>query len=382
MSRRLPVAVLLAVLAAVVVAAPAAGAARKAVRRAVAKVALTQLRASGQRVTIAGRVTLPRGSASQRTRARTRVAFTLTDAKRKRERFSVKIDAQRAFKLRRATKLSGRLTLAARVTIGGRQSGKTVSRTLTVKAASRRAGGSGGGGTTTPGGGTTTPGGGGGGGTTPPGGESPADQGTPLVGLLKLDEGRQSASGRLSGTYFQMTGIINGDSPFADKRYTPLSPGTDGGLRTDVYQEPPVPAFAGPWDETSQLLRGDALGKRIVQPQKFFSLKFTIVTAPTDLQTGTPDPLPEIRYKDGRLSGQITAWTAQWNGNSFNQGAPKPDGSYPADSGNLEARTTPLTGTYDPGTRRFTLRWTSLIVGGPFDHYGGIWNLEGTFVPS
>ena len=75
------------------------------------------------------------------------------------------------------------------------------------------------------------------------------------------------------------------------------------------------------------------------------------------------------------LSGQVTAWAAQWNGDSFNQGSPKPDGSLPKP-------TTKLTGTYNPTTRAFTLVWTSLIVGGPFNGFAGYWHLAGTFVPA
>jgi hypothetical protein len=60
---------------------------------------------------------------------------------------------------------------------------------------------------------------------------------------------------------------------------------------------------------------------------------------------------------------------------SFNQGTPKPDGTLPSP-------TTPLSGTYDPATRQFTLQWKSLIVGGPFNGFTGLWRLGGTFVPS
>jgi hypothetical protein len=93
------------------------------------------------------------------------------------------------------------------------------------------------------------------------------------------------------------------------------------------------------------------------------------------VQTGTPDPLPKIVDTGGTLSGQITAWVAQWNGQSFNQGTPKPNGTLPAP-------TTALTGTYDAATHGFTLAWKSLIVGGPFNGFTGSWHLAGTFVPA
>lgn len=364
-------AALAATLAVTALAAPAASvAAKPRAAKPVAKVTLTQAKVTGQTIAFAGRAEPPRGTVLSRRRVK--IAFTLTDTRGKSDRFTAPIDARRAFRLRRATKLTGRLALTVRVTIGGRQSGRALTRSLTVKAALR---------TTTPtpgGGGTPAPGGGG---TAPPPVADPAPAGaTPLVGLFKLDPGQEEASGRRSGTWFAMVNpggelMSNHDSPFRVKDHTPLSPGSDGGLRTDAYQEPPVPAFAGPWVEAEQVLTGDALASRIVEPQTFFGVKFSIVTAATDPQTGTADPLPQISHEDGRLSGQVTAWVAQWNGISFNQGAPKPDGTLPG-------RTVAVSGTYDAVSRRFVLEWKSLIVGGPFNTFTGSWHLEGTFVPS
>ncbi|MDO8189542.1 hypothetical protein Q5424_27650 [Conexibacter sp. JD483] len=365
----------LVLLAALAVATPA-------VASAPAKLTLTQAKASGQKLTLAGRVTLPRGKAGQR--ARTRVAFTLTDARRKRERFSVKLDAKRAFKLTRTTKLTGRLALSARVTIAGRASGKALARTLTTKATRT-------GGTTTPGGGTTTtpaPGAG----PATPADPSPTPAGaTPLKGLFKLDAGAQATSGRLSGSWFRMLGgaafspLPNGDSPLLDTTYTPLRPGSDGGLSTVAFQPPPSPAFARRNPDGSPT--GNALAARVTQPQTFFGVHFSIVSDATDPQTGQADPLPQIAVKDGRLSGQTTAWAAQWNGQSFNQGAPKPDGSYAGLPGivpalDRAAGTVAISGSYDAASSRYTLDWQSLIVGGPFDTYTGRWHLEGTFVPA
>jgi hypothetical protein len=76
----------------------------------------------------------------------------------------------------------------------------------------------------------------------------------------------------------------------------------------------------------------------------------------------------------GQLSGDLRAFAASWNRQHFNQGAPKPDGSTPG-------ITSGPSGTYDASTRRFTLTWTSQIVGGPFNNFTGAWHLTGTFVP-
>ncbi|MDO8212310.1 hypothetical protein [Conexibacter sp. CPCC 206217] len=351
---------------------PTAAGASRVARPAAARLTLTQVSATGQRVAIQGRTTLPGDSVRQR--RRTRIAFTLKDAGRGVERFGASIDARRAFGLTRVTRLRGRLSLTARVTIAGKASGRSVSRRLTVRAATRRTttrrtgAGGGGGGSAPPAGGGTAPAPGGG---TPSGPGPAAAQSTPLVGTFALEPGVSYVNGSHTGSWFQMitpagTNFVNADSRSRNKEYTLLDPGTDGGLRTDAYQPAPTPAF----DPT-----GAALADRIVQPTKFFGQYFSIVTAPLDAQLGVADPQPAIVDSGGRLSGQVTAWAAQWNGNWFNQGTPKPDGTVPG-------ATTPVSGTYDAATGRFLLEWKSLIVTGPFDKFIGFWHLTGTFRPA
>jgi hypothetical protein len=338
------------------------------------KVTLSKVSAKGAKVTVAGRVRLPRDTAALR--RRTRVALTLADAKGKKESFSVALDARRRFTASKITKLTGALGLSAVVRIGGRRSGATVTRkrAVTIKAGTGEKPGA-----ATPGGagGSGGTSGGGSAGSAPGAPAAPA-QGVPLNGLFRLDPGAQSASGAISGTYFQMLGgaseqpLPNNDSTALDKNYTLLQPGTDGGLRTDVFQPAPSPAFSG---TVGGQPTGNALANRIVQPQAFFQIDFSIVTGAVDAQTGQGDPLPQIVAQGGRLVGQTTAWVAQWNGLSFNQGSPKPDGTSPG-------HTQPATGTYDAATGHFVLQWKSLIVGGPFDGFTGAWHLEGTFVPA
>jgi hypothetical protein len=339
----------------------------------VAKVTVSKVSVKGTKVTVSGSVRLAHDTAT--IRRKTRVALTLADTKGKKESFSAKLDGKRRFSTTKTTKLTGTLGLGAVVKIDGKRSGATVTRkrAVSIKAVANQAPG------------TAAPTGGGAGSngsaptTTAPSTPTAAPvQGTPLVGLFKLDEGKQAASGALSGTYFQMLGgasespLPNGDSTALDKNYTLLRPGTDGGLRTDVYQPAPSPAFAG---TVNGQPTGDALANRIVAPQKFFQIDFGIVTGGLDAQTGQADPLPQIVAQGGKLTGQTTAWVAQWNGLSFNQGSPKPDGTSPG-------HTQPVSGTYDATTGHFVLQWKSLIVGGPFDGYTGSWHLEGTFVPA
>jgi hypothetical protein len=341
-----------------------------------AKVTVSKVSVKGTKVTVAGSVRLPHDTAT--IRRKTRVALTLADAQGKKESFSAKLDVKRRFSTAKTTKLTGALGLSAVVKIGGKRSGATVTRkrAVSVKAVANQAPGA-----AVPNGGDAGSNGSANGSaptTTAPSTPTAPVQGTPLVGLFKLDEGKQAASGVLSGTYFQMLGgasespLPNGDSTALDKSYTLLRPGTDGGLRTDVYQPAPSPAFAG---TVNGQPTGDALANRIVAPQKFFQIDFGIVTGGLDAQTGQADPLPQIVAQGGKLTGQTTAWVAQWNGLSFNQGSPKPDGTSPG-------HTQPVSGTYDATTGQFVLRWKSLIVGGPFDGYTGSWHLQGTFAPA
>lgn len=332
------------------------------------KVTVSKVSVKETKVTVTGSVRLAHDTAA--IRRKTRVALTLVNASGRKEAFSAGLDGKRRFSATKTTKLTGTLGLSVVVKIGGKRSGATVTRkrAVSIKAVANQAPGTAapsGGGAAGSSGGTSTA-------TAPSGPTAPAAQGTPLIGLLRLDPGVQSASGALAGTYFQMFGVVNNDSTALDKNYTLLRPGTDGGLRTDAYQPAPSPAFAGTINGQPT---GDALASRIVEPQKFFQIDFSIITDAVDAQTGQADSLPHIVAQDGKLTGQTTAWVAQWNGLSFNQGSPKPDGSSPGN-------TQPVTGTYDAATKHFVLQWKSLIVGGPFDGFTGGWHLEGTFVPA
>lgn len=198
-----------------------------------------------------------------------------------------------------------------------------------------------------------------------------------LVGTFAITAGTCESGPVTSGSYFRMVTaggtpesgpyVSNGDSPCGDESYTPLAPGTDGGLVTGSYQPHPEPAF----DDD-----GNALAARLTQPEAFFGTEFSTATNPVDPQTGTDVPHPEVTHDgSGNLGGDLRAFAAAWNNQHFNQGAPKPDGSRP---GNTRGPT----GTYDPNTGAFTLEWTSLIRGGPFDGFTGVWHLEGTFEPA
>jgi hypothetical protein len=194
---------------------------------------------------------------------------------------------------------------------------------------------------------------------------------TPLVGLFRFTPGAY-ANGVASGSYIRLVlaGGTREKGPFFPNpsskatTYTLLNPGTDGGLRTGAYQPAPSPPFSG---------SGDALANRIIAPQRFALINYSAQTSPKDPQTGADVPAPSISVSpDGKLSGNLSGFAAQWNKQSFNVGSPKPDGSLPG-------LTTPVTGTYNSETKAYTLEWTSQIVGGAFNNFSAAWHFEGTF---
>ena len=191
-----------------------------------------------------------------------------------------------------------------------------------------------------------------------------------LVGLFGLDSAVCDVAGSESGSFFRMVQpggtvedgpfIPNADSPCADLTVTPLSPGTDGGLLTGQLQPGAEPLF----DEGN-----NATSNRVAQPVPFFGVAFAIAT------TDEAAP-PVVTAAGGELSGNLAAFAAYYAGQTFNQGAPKPDGSVPG-------LTTPTaTGTIDDDTGAYDLTWASQIVGGSFNDFTGVWHLEGTFTAS
>ncbi len=200
----------------------------------------------------------------------------------------------------------------------------------------------------------------------------PAGAASPLVGIFTITAG-SCAGGTVTGSYFRMilqggnaSGpyLSNSDSTCSDQSYTPMSPGTDGGLASGSYQPQPSPTFDA---------NGNSLADRIITPADFYGVRYGASSQSVDPQTGDSVPAPLITLSGTTLGGQVSALSVSWNNQYFNQGSPKPDGTYPGD-------TTPLTGTYDPATGSYTMQWTSQIVGGPFNGFSGLWVLTGRFV--
>jgi hypothetical protein len=156
------------------------------------------------------------------------------------------------------------------------------------------------------------------------------------------------------------TYLANSSSPCGDQTYTPLAPGTSGGLSTTGFQPNPSPEFDS---------SGNGLANLITQPAGFFGVNFAESTNATDPQTGLTAKKPKIIDTNGVLSGKLSSWSVGWNNTNFNQGAPSlSGGTY-----------TGPTGTYKAKSGKYTLTWTSEISGGPFNGYTGDWYLTGTF---
>ncbi len=201
-----------------------------------------------------------------------------------------------------------------------------------------------------------------------------ADAPAELVGLFRITAGACTPDGATGATFrmVQPGGTVddgpfvtNGDSACDDKTWTPLAPGTDGGLRTGAYQPQLEPPFDG---------AGNSASAVITEPEPWFAVAFGLATNQRDPQTGSDAAEPTITRDGTILTGDLGALAASWNGQHFNQGAPKPDGGLPG-------ATTAPTGTYDEATGAYSLDWTSQIVGGPFNNFAGVWHLEGVFEP-
>jgi hypothetical protein len=232
---------------------------------------------------------------------------------------------------------------------------------------------------------------------------STSSGGRELVGLFRLSPGRVDGN-RITGSWFRMLQpggsvkdgpyMMNADSPADNGRATLLAPGTSGGLRTGGYQSQPTPAFDG---------GGNSLAAAITTPTKFFGVKFSISTNKLDLQTKTDVAPPTIVLNGNKLTADLSAWAASWNNQNFNQGSPKPVPNTQAKAPGqaqaerawdwvsqkwLDAAKKPTvtgsgaTGTFDAATGTFVLEWSSLIVGGPFNGFTGLWHLEGVYQPS
>ena len=94
-----------------------------------------------------------------------------------------------------------------------------------------------------------------------------------------------------------------------------------------------------------------------------------------DLQSGEATRVPALHADGGKLAGTSPPWMRRGTSSRSTRARPSRTARSPGN-------TTAPTGTYNAATGRYSLTWTSQIVGGPFDKFTGLWHLEGTFVPA
>lgn len=167
-------------------------------------------------------------------------------------------------------------------------------------------------------------------------------QAEPLTGTFSIGPGSYFRmilpTGTAAGPY-----LANVNSTAADKTLTPIT----GTLTTGVYQD------------------------QVSAPATFYGAPFTTSTKRVDPQTGSTTVPPSISRAGSTLSGDLDALGVAWNGQVFNQGAPKPGGGLPG-------KTAAPRGVID-ANGDYTIEWTSQIVGGPFDNFTGLWHLTGHY---
>jgi hypothetical protein len=159
-----------------------------------------------------------------------------------------------------------------------------------------------------------------------------------LNGVLHIGSGSYIRMGLPGGGFFS-----NPYSKDANKTYTTFVSGVGGGIRAGVAQKAPSPAFDA---------HGNSLANSIITPTNFTGIRFGVVTT-----------VPPTFYLSGnRLTGHLRNLYAEWNKQTFRQGAI-------------------VSGTYNSATHHYTLTWQTKVLGGPFDGYTGYWHLQGTVSP-
>ncbi len=137
-------------------------------------------------------------------------------------------------------------------------------------------------------------------------------------------------------------------------------------LMTPIGQGGGLESSIGPFILETGMYQGDysnILNDHIVTWQfGFFGpvYNFTAAFNPQyGTDTGGPVPTGIVDDQSNSITMDLSSWFVWWNGTTFNQGSPA------------------ASGTYDPASGAFTLNWSKLIVGGPFDGTTGYWQLNG-----
>ena len=168
---------------------------------------------------------------------------------------------------------------------------------------------------------------------------APALAAQELNGVFHIGAGSYIRMGTPGGGFFP-----NPYSKDSNKSYTLIASGVGGGVRTGVEQRAPSPAFDS---------HGNSRANSIITPTNFTGILFGVVTTAP----------PSFYLSGDKLTAHIRHWYAEWNKQTFLQGAI-------------------ASGTYNSRTHHYVLSWHTKVHGGPFDGYTGYWRLSGTFSPT
>lgn len=203
------------------------------------------------------------------------------------------------------------------------------------------------------------------------GSPSPSASGNAMVGQFAISAGDCGSGSVPQGSWVQLglggSPIKNSDSSCDGGAYTLVSQGSDG-LVTGRFQPNPTPTFDS---------NGNSLAALIIAPAKFLGTNFGAATNPQNEQTAPSGPaafpVPQAVLNGTRIDANLSAINFTYNG--------PPNGTCASGGGDgcYALGSTDVQGTYDPGTKAYTLQWTGTIHGGAFNNATATFHFEGVF---
>jgi hypothetical protein len=114
-----------------------------------------------------------------------------------------------------------------------------------------------------------------------------------------------------------------------------------------------------------------------VAPFGFFGVNTYSGTNPVSYVTGNAAGTPTFDYDPvtGEFTVDLSSWAVLWNGTVFDQGP----GGTGTDGTNPVNYADAVDASFDPVTKRYSVSWGNLIIGGPFNGFNGYWHFEGTY---
>jgi hypothetical protein len=197
----------------------------------------------------------------------------------------------------------------------------------------------------------------------------PAGLFAPTAGSCTTSDARPSGSYLIVISAAADKAVKNPKSRCANHDYTPLRPGTDGGLALGRFQSLPNPVF--------DAKRNSTAGK-VFAPVDFGAFAIGFATTPRDEQdapSGAPTyPVPAATVSGSTLNVDLRSLVVTY------AGPPNSTCRQSSGLGCWELGSRSATGTYDAATRHFVLDW---FAGQSFTPKGDSVevHLEGTFVP-